>query len=98
MKNQKVLKSEIVRDSQTMKKLRKDIININNIEMIPVRSSKIESIGLSNNKNLIVKYKDGSLYIYLHAEVTFKQIINSPSPTRFYNTLIKNKFRCYKLR
>lgn len=66
----------------------------NSIEMIPVSSSNVESIGYDENEQLLyVRFLSGSLYIYKNVGVLeFEGLRNAPSTGSYLHRSIKGTY------
>jgi hypothetical protein len=73
---------------------------MNEIEMIPVRSSSIKSIGYGTAEMILrVKFLSGLVYDYLNVpENVFEEFLLSSSKGTYLNKKIKNKYRFKKLK
>lgn len=70
------------------------------IEMVPVESSNIESVGYDKKKNeLYVEFKNGSTYKYFELPSSLHaQMLAADSKGGFLNKEIKGKFKFEKVR
>ena len=68
-----------------------------NMNMIPVFSSNISSIGYESN-TLYVKFTTGSLYSYSGVPMyVYQELMNAPSHGKYFATYIKNDYPCRRL-
>jgi hypothetical protein len=71
-----------------------------NIKRYPVESSQISSVGYDEGtKVLVVEFSRGALYAYKNVEKgTYNNFIDSDSPGKFFNQMIKNEYEFEKLK
>ena len=68
------------------------------IEMTPVVSSNVESVGFKDGK-LQVQFKGGGLYSYNNVKpAVFEAFIKAPSPGKYFAANVKGKYTVTKLR
>jgi hypothetical protein len=62
------------------------------VDMTPVRSSTVESVGWdADAQELVVEFKNGSRYVYPDAgQATYQDLLSSPSPGSYINRWLKN--------
>lgn len=65
-----------------------------NIEMTPVVSSQINSIGYSEvYRTLYVKFSKGSIYRYFDVEKdVYQEFVNSESPGKYFHAHIRKEY------
>lgn len=66
----------------------------NNIDMIPVESSNLESVGYDEiNKQLYVRFLKGGLYFYSNVPVTiYSALMNASSHGEYFSRYIRNDY------
>ncbi|GCD11086.1 KTSC domain-containing protein [Clostridium tagluense] len=72
----------------------------NNIEMIQVASSNVESVGYDEQEEIImVKFLNGSEYIYKNVSnpIVFEELVNAPSVGAYLNRNIKGVYPYEKI-
>lgn len=67
---------------------------MDNINMVPVSSSNVESVGYDEeNQILYVKFLSGSLYSYKNVnKVEYEALLNAPSVGSYLHRNIKNVY------
>lgn len=77
-----------------------DLVFMNEIEMIPVRSSSIKSIGYDTDEMVLrVKFLSGVVYDYSNVPGNiFEEFLLSSSKGTYLNKKIKNKYRFKKIK
>lgn len=70
-----------------------------NIEMIPVSSSNVESIGYdADTQTLQIRFLSGGVYIYRNVpQMEYEQLINAPSIGSYLNRNIKGSYAYEKI-
>jgi hypothetical protein len=71
-----------------------------NIEMIQVSSSNIESVGYDENEGVIkIRFLNGTEYIYSNVSnsVVFEELVSASSVGAYFNRNIKNVYPYEKI-
>lgn len=71
-----------------------------NISMIPVESSNVESVGYDETECIIkVRFLNGGEYIYINVEnpIIFEELLNAPSVGSYLNKNIKGIYPYEKI-
>ena len=70
-----------------------------NIEMIPVSSSNVESIGYdAETQTLQIRFLNGGVYLYRNVPpMEFEQLLNAPSIGSYFNRNIKGSYAYEKI-
>jgi len=69
------------------------------IEMIPIQSSRIESIGYEESTSTLrVGLRNGSLHAYENvSKFEYRQLSNSPSVEEYFDRNIKGKYASHRI-
>ena len=69
-------------------------MNYNNIDMIPVDSSNVESVGYDENEQILyVRFLTGATYIYKGVNnYEFEGLLSAPSVGSYLHRNIKNNY------
>lgn len=68
------------------------------MNMIPVNSSNISSVGYENG-TLYIAFHSGGLYAYSNVpEIVFNELLNAPSKGEYFHAYIKKHYAYTKIR